>query len=142
MSGIIVLMLSVMQLSGQYQTHFPGQSPIEMFTIVVAPLIIWFFGIRSIKILQKGKLTFKQGLLEGIKISLVFGVVSPFIFAAYYYFVNPEIVGFVRDAYQLGNDSSFESVVMADMIAQFLFSLIFGTIYSAVISFFLKSKSK
>lgn len=141
MSGIIVLMLFIMQLSGQYQTHFPGQSPIEMSTIVIAPFIVWFLGIRSKKSLQKGKLTFKQGLLEGIKISLVFGIVSPFIFAAYYYFVNPEIVGFVRDAYQLDSNASFESVVVADMLSQFLFSLIFGTIYSAVISFFLKSKS-
>lgn len=140
MSGVIVLMLIVMQLSGHYADHFPGQSPFEMFVITVIPFVVWFFGIKSKKKLQKGKLTFKQGVLEGFKISLTFGIVSPFIFAAYYLFVNPEIVSFVRDAYGI-YDASFGTVILADMISQFLFSIIFGTIYAAIISLFLKSRS-
>lgn len=137
MCVVIVLMLIVMQLSGHYADHFPGQSPFEMFVITIIPFVVWFFGIKSKKKLQKGKLTFKQGVIEGFKISLTFGIVSPFIFAAYYLFVNPEIVSFIRDAYGIYN-ASFTTVVIADMVSQLLFSLIFGTIYAAIISFFLK----
>jgi uncharacterized protein YqgC (DUF456 family) len=73
--------------------------------------------------------------------SLVFGIVSPFVSLFYYQFVNPEIVAFVREMYQM-KDATREMVIATDMSVQFLSSIIGGTIYAAIIAFFLKSKKK
>lgn len=105
----------------------------------VAPLVVWTLGIRAKKKALKNKLSFKQGLSEGFKISLVYAAVSPFMFMAYYLFVNPEIINYVRSAYRITGATN-NMVILVDMVVQFVTATLFGTIYSAIISFFLKSK--
>lgn len=137
MCAVIVVCLSIMEITGQNQSF--DKSPIVAIWTFIAPGVIWYLGIKTRKDAQKGKLTFKEGVKEGFKISLVFAIVSPFVFLAYYLLINPEILSYVRKAY--GLNSAAEGVVIAtDMGVQFLSAVIFGTIYAAIISYFLKSK--
>jgi hypothetical protein len=135
MCGLIALCLLYMYLSG---SGFDNKSPLFIFVSFIAPAFVWYFGIREKKKLLKNKITFKQGLKEGFKISLVFGIVSPFIFLAYY-FVNPVALDYVRSTYGLTQSPTIVAILI-DMAAQFISAVIFGTIYGAIISFFLKTK--
>ena len=135
---VLVLCLLIMEVTGQNDS-FDEKSPLFVIYQFIAPAVVWYLGIKAKKKMLKNKLTFKQGLIEGIKISLVFAIVSPFIFLAYYTLVNPGILNFVRTVYGLtGANDSF--VIAVDMGMQFVVSLIFGTLYAAIISFFMKSK--
>ncbi len=139
MSGITALCLLLMEVTGQNQT-FDNKSPIQLIAQFVAPLVVWFFGIKSRKKELKNKMTYKQGLMEGFRISLVYALISPFIFMFYYVFINPAILESVRKIYHLTNTSN-EMIIASDMLAQFVAALIFGTIISAVLATYLKTKS-
>lgn len=106
----------------------------------IAPAIVWYFGIRAKKKANKGKLNFKQGITEGFKISLVYGLISPFIFLSFY-ILNPVIIDYVKKVYNMTNQSTY-IVITVDMIAQFISSIAFGTVYAAIITLLLRSKKK
>ncbi len=139
MAALTALCLMFMEITGQNES-FDMNSPFQLFYTFLAPAIVWYFGIRARKKSLKGKMTFKAGLKEGCKISLVYGIVSPFIFLMYYVLINPTILDSVRTMYGLGNASD-TVVIVVDMFIQFVSAIIFGTIYAAIISLFLKSKS-
>jgi hypothetical protein len=128
-----------MELTGNNET-FDQKSPIFLFYQFIAPLIVWYFGLTSYKKLHNGKMSFKDGVKEGFRMSLVFGIVSPFIFVAYY-LINPGIVDFIKTAYQMP-DADNNTIIAFDMIVQLVAALIGGTIYAAILSFFLKTKSE
>lgn len=134
----ILVCLAWMEISGQNESF--EKNPVFMVPQFIWPAIVLWLGIGEKKKQLNGKLNFKQGLREGFKISLVFGLTSPFVFLAYYTFFNPGIVDYAAQAYGMtGSDRSV--VIMVDMLVQLIAAVIFGSIYSAVISFFLKSKS-
>lgn len=137
-AGLFVC-LALMHLNGQTAT-FDQKGPIG-FVFVLYPFVIWFLGIKAKKKELKGKMTFKQGWMEGIKTSLVFSIVSPFIFVTYYLGFNPDIISYVGETYQLG-DASKETIILVDVVGQFVSTMVMGTIYSAIVAFFLKSKPK
>jgi hypothetical protein len=128
-----------MEVTGQNKSF--DKSPYVFFFTVLAPVVIWYLGIREKKQQQKGKLTYGQGVKEGFKIGLVYGIISPFIFLAYYTFFNPGIVDSIRTVYQLTGQSD-AVVIAADMATQCVASIIFGTIYGLLLTSFLKSKTK
>lgn len=135
----LAVCLFIMEITGQNQT-FDNKSPLQILYMFLAPAFIWYFGIRAKKKMLKGKISFKQAFTQGVKISLVYGIVSPFIFLFYYVFINPEIVNYAKTAYGMtGSDNT--TVIIVDMIVQFIAAIAFGSIYAAIISFFLKSKS-
>jgi len=139
MSGVTGFCLFMMQLTGQNDS-FDSKSPFQFLFMFIAPPIVWYFGIRDKKKANKGKLHFKQGVMEGAKISLAYGLISPFVFLLYYG-INPTILEYVKQSYNMS--SSPTAVVIAiDMTAQFIGSIIFGTFYGAIISLILRSKKK
>lgn len=138
MTGVIVLCLLFMEITGQNQSF--DKSSLEL-AMLAAPVIVWYLGIRAKKRLLKNKMTFKQGFIEGFKISLVYGLVSPFVFLFYYVAINPEIVAYVRKAYGLTNAPD-STVIHVDMLVTFATAIVMGAILSAVVSYFLKSKNK
>jgi hypothetical protein len=138
MSLITSVCLMLIEVTGQNDT-FEKKSIFEIFFTFIAPAIVWFFGIRARKIWQGNKLTFKQGLAEGFKISLVYGIISPFIFLKYYLLINPGILEYIRGAYGLVGASD-AMVISVDMVVQFFAAIIFGSIYAAIISLVLRSK--
>ncbi len=137
MAGVTIICLLLMEITGQNESF--DKSPIATFFIFIAPLIVWFFGIRAKKKKLKNKLTFKKGLAEGFRISLAYAIISPFIFLIYYLVINPDILTYVGQTYGLQTTSKV-LIVLVDMIAQFIGAIVFGTIYAAIISFALKSK--
>lgn len=140
MSAVLVLCLALMELTGQNHS-FDNKSPFQAIFMFIAPAVVWYFGINLKKKTLNGKMTFKQGLLEGFKISLVYAIVSPFIFMLYYLLINPEILNSIRTIYNLKGTSD-ALIIGVDMLTQFITAIIFGTIYAAIISMFLKTKSK
>lgn len=139
MTGVIAVCLIIMEITGENKSF--NHSPLAFFFTAIAPAVIWFFGIRAKKKLLKGKLTIRQGIVEGFKISLVYGLVSPLVFLFYYLFINPEIIENVKATYQMTNVSD-AMIIGIDMGVQFVAAVIFGTIYGAIISLFIKSKKK
>lgn len=139
MSAVTAVCLMLMEITGQNQS-FDAKSPFQIIFLFIAPAVVWYFGIKAKKQMLGGKLTFKQGLSEGFKISVVYGLTSPFVFLIYYLFINPQILEYVRTSYGLANASN-TMVIAVDMVAQVISALIFGTIYAAIITLFLKTKN-
>ncbi len=137
MSALVVVCLAYMEISGKNQSF--AESPMSPLVMTIVTVIIWWYALKQKKEMQKGKLTFKEGLSESFKISLVFALTSPLVFLAYYTFVNPEIVDSVREAFLMTNVPRAQVIAM-DMFAQVVSALIFGTIIGAILSFFMKSK--
>lgn len=140
MTGILIFCLFVIEVTGQNET-FDNKSPVFLIYQFIAPAAVWYFGILARKKANHNHLTFKQGFIEGFKISAVFAVTSPFVFLAYYAFINPGILDYVREMYNMV-DAPTDVVLGVDFSAQFLAALLFGSIYGAMISFVLKSKHK
>src|SRR3990167_9999021 len=137
LTGVWILL---MHFTGQYENKENISGPTDLAFIFIVPLVVWYFGISARKKELGGKLSFKEGVLEGAKISLVYAVLSPFVYLKYYLFLNPEILGFIRSEYGL-NRANDAVVILVDMSTQFVSAIIGGTIYAAIISFFLRSKS-
>lgn len=140
MTGVVVACLVLMEVTGQNKTF--DHSPFALLFTVIAPLIIWYAGIRAKKKQLKGKLSYKQGVLEGCKIGIAYGFISPFIFLTYYLLINPGIVAYVRTAYFMKSTTPDATVIFVDLVIQLVASVVFGTIYGLIFSLFLKSKKK
>lgn len=136
MSSVLVICLLIMHITGHYSSFQTGTVLDAIF--VLAPFVVWLFGLLAYRKELKNNMTFKQGWSEGIRISLVFGAVSPFIFMIYYVFFNPGVLSYVRDTYGL-NGASNTTVIIVDMLAQAIGSIVMGTVYTAILAFFLKS---
>jgi hypothetical protein len=119
--------------------EFNEKSPFAMLVTIIAPFVIWYLGLREYKKDLKGKMTFKQGVRQGFKISLVYAAVSPFIFLVFY-FVNPSLLEYAKTAYGL-TAASDTIVIAVDMLVQVVAAIVGGTVYAAILSLFLKSKS-
>lgn len=138
MVGVLILCLLGMEIAGNNQSFEKGS--FGMIVQMLAPLVVWFLGIRAYKKAKGGFMTWKEGFKEGLRISLVFAIVSPFIFLLYYILVNPMIVEYVKTAYQMP-DVSTTAVIVVDMVVQFVSAMIFGAIFSAIIALLLRTKS-
>lgn len=139
MCAALTVCLALNEITG-LNASLENKSPFQLFYTFIAPAIVWTLGLIAKKKAQDNKLTYKEGLKEAFKISLVYGIVSPFIFLFLYIFVNPSLVEIARTSYQLPSAST-ATVIIVDMIVQFIAAIIFGGIYGAIISLFIKTKS-
>ncbi len=135
---VLIVCLSLMEITN---STFESKSPFIAFSTMIAPLFVWWSGIRSRKKALKNTLTYKQGVTEGFKISLVFGLLSPFIFMSYYLLFNMDAVEYARGVYGLQNAGT-SLVIAVDMLIQCISALVFGTVYGAIISIFLRTSKK
>lgn len=140
MTGLLIFCLFIMEVTGHNES-FDNKSPIFLVYQFLAPAAIWYFGIKARKHANKNHLTFKQGFHEGFKIALVFAITSPFVFLAYYAFINPGILDYVKTMYNM-TDAPTDVILGVDFSAQFLAALLFGSLYGALVSLVLKSKHK
>lgn len=142
--GLIMTVLNAlyvlfMHYSGQYGPEY-AVNPLDFLFILIVPFIVWWFGIEAKKKEKKGKLSFKDGVKEGFQISLVYAVLSPFVYAFYYLVLNPQILDSLKIEYGLQGVSDLQ-IVFVDILAQFVSAIVFGTLYAIIISFILKTKS-
>ena len=106
-----------------------------IFNVLQFALI--YLGIKAVEREKGDRPTFKEGLKTGVGISVVYGLTLSLFFV-----VALAVVGTKWMAVEPGAGSS---IVSRTQIAQafvglFLLSLIFGLIYSTVISFFLAKR--
>lgn len=139
LSALTLLCLFIMEITGQ-NNSFDNKSPLIFFLMVIAPALVFYSGIKNLKKSQKNKLTVKEGVQEGIRISIVYGIISPFIFLLYYQ-INPGILESIKIGYGM-SEATDSMIISVDMLAQLIMALFFGAIYSTLISFLLKSKKK
>jgi hypothetical protein len=139
LSCVPIICLFLMEITGN-NLSFDNPSWYELLLQLILPVLIIYAGIRAKKKQLGGLLSWKQGVVAGFEISLIFALISPFIFLAYYYFVNFQIVASVRTAYHMTRSSDF-GVIRIDMLMQFVSALIFGLVASAVLSLFLRSRT-
>jgi hypothetical protein len=137
MTVLTGLWLMTMHFLGFYDNREDIVNVYDLAFIVVVPLVVWYFGLTEYRKSRGGKLSLKEGILQGFKISLVYGVLSPFAYLKYYLLFNPNLVEFMRQEYGL-LDASVSQVYITDMIVQFVSAIIGGTLYGSIISFFLK----
>ena len=139
MTAFTAAWVLLMHVTGQYGPEYEA-NPLDLLFIVIVPFIVWYLGIKAKKTQKKGKLTFKEGVKEGFQISLVYGITSPFLFGLYYLLINPAVVQSLKPEYGMAGVSDTQ-IILIDMLAQFISAIVFGTLYAAIISYFLKSKS-
>jgi hypothetical protein len=134
---ITVIALALMELSGHNQSYEPHSFLFIAYQFII-PVIVWYLGIRAKKKQLKNKLTFRQGMIEGILIGLVFGLTSPFIFMFYYIYINPGIVEWIRH----GSQDPTWLVIGKDMLLSLIVCFVTSLILSPPISFLLMTKKK
>ena len=139
MTAFTAAWVLLMHITGQYGPEYKA-NPLDLLFIVVVPLIVWYLGIKAKKEQKKGKISFQEGLKEGFQISLVYGILSPFIFGIYHVQINPARVESLKPVYGLVGVTDMH-IIFVDMLVQFISAIVFGTLYAAIISYFLKSKS-
>lgn len=140
LTGTIVVWLAVMHSLGAYSAQKTEMSIVDYFYVLV-PAIVLYLGIKEKKKMSKNRLTYKEGVIEGLRISVIYGVLSPIVFYLYYTLVNPDAIQFAKKAYGMMQFSDRE-VMFADLAVQFVFSILGGLIMSLVISYFLSKKAK
>ena len=139
MSALNAVYVLFMHFTGQYGPEYEV-NPLDLLFIIIVPLIVWYIGVKAKKAEKKGKLSFRDGVKEGFQIALVYGLTSPFVYAIYYLLINPSIVESLKPEYGMPDVSNMQ-IVLVDMLAQFVSAIIFGTVYGAILSHFLKSTS-
>ncbi len=140
MSAVTAVFILLMHFTGQY-TNLDniGKSPLELIFIIFVPILVWYMGLKAKKKELKGKLTFKEGVRESFKISLIYAVTSPFVYFLYYTFLNSSLLDFMRREYQMPNASD-QMIILFDMFVQFVAAIIGGTLYGAIVSVFIRTK--
>lgn len=104
----------------------------------VAQIVAIFLGMQRRKAETAGALSFKDGLKTGVKISFVYAVSACLFFVIEYFIAGPKLL-----LSEAGPQARPLWQVAAFAYAGLFFgSLIFGLIYSTMISFFLASRRK
>ena len=113
--------------------HQPG-TPI-FFNVL--QFIMIYLGIQAV-IREKGeKLTFKEGIQNGFGISFIYAITLSVFFAILIAVIGPKWLAVEPGA---GEGNVPPSRVAGAFLGLFLFALVFGLIYSTVISFFVAKR--
>jgi hypothetical protein len=95
-----------------------------------------YFAIKTNKDESGGDLSFREGIKTGVSTALVYAISSSLFFLVAIYAVGPKLMASEPGAENL----SLWKVALGAFIGLFFGSLIFGLIYSALISFFLAKR--
>lgn len=102
----------------------------------VALITAIFLGTIRRKSEAGGELPFKEGLMTGVKISFVYALTSCLFFVIEYLVAGPQLLMSETGA---STRPLWQTAAMA-YVGMFFGSLIFGLIYSTIISFFLAKR--
>lgn len=116
--------------------HIEGYIPttwlITLYVLIVA--LVWYFGIKSKRSQQKGRITYRQALVEGVKINAVFAIAGPslaFLYIIIFLSHPREMMEYERQIY-----SPYLNIFMSICI------MALGLLVSALTSAFLHSRTK
>lgn len=102
----------------------------------VLQFVMIYLGIKTVEREKGDRLAFKEGLKTGVAISIVYGLVISLFFVAVLAVIGTKWLASEPGA----ADMPISSVAARAFVALFLGTLIFGLIYSTVISFFLAKR--
>jgi hypothetical protein len=108
--------------------------PIVFFNLLEAGGI--YFGIRDKKAESLGRLQFKSGIKTGVGIACVYGIGSCLFFLMLIAALGSKLMCVPPTAITL----PFWQLAAVSFVAQFIFALVGGLIYSTIIAFFLAGR--
>jgi hypothetical protein len=95
-----------------------------------------FLGIKALEREKGDRPTFKEGLKTGVAISAVYGLTMSLFFVAVIAVIGPKWLASEPDAV----NAPISRVAAGAFIGLFIGALLFGLIYSTVISFFVAKR--
>ena len=102
----------------------------------ILQFVMIYLGITALQREKDDRPTFKEGLKTGVAISFVYGLALSLFFAGVL-----AVVGTKWMAVEAGPGNSATPQIAGALLALFIGTLIFGLIYSTVISFFLAKRT-
>lgn len=119
---------------------FPPQSPVHsigaMAFFNILHFVVIFLGISAFRRLENERVSFKQSIQMGVLISLVYGITVSIFFVVVIMIVGDKWMAVEPGAQQLPS----RLVMVQAFAGLFITALVFGLIYSTVISFALAKR--
>ena len=143
--GVTLVWMLLERVTGLHSTHIEKHAT---YTNVFAPIAIavYVFALRDKRATDfNGKMTYKEGFLSGVVISLIVGILSHFgqLITAYvispHYFENAISYGVANGLTTLEEAEAYFNLKNY-IIQSTIFAPVMGVITSAIVAFFLKIK--
>jgi len=134
------LLIAVLAMAWVLLAHYLVSNPASMVHQLGTPIIfnvlefaLIYLGIKAAEREKGDRLIFKEGLKTGVGISLVYGLALALLFVIVLAVVGTKFMA-VEPGAGTGNISRGQ--IAQAFVELFLLALVFGLIYSTVISFF------
>ena len=138
------LLIAVLAMAWVLIAHYVVSNPASMVHQLGTPIIfnvlefaLIYLGIKAVEREKGDRLTFKEGLKTGVGISAVYGLALSVFFVVVLAVIGTKFMA-VEPGAGTGNVSRAQ--IAQAFVGLFLLALIFGLIYSTVISFFLAKR--
>ena len=139
------LLMAVLAMAWVLIAHNVISNPVSIVHQLGTPIIfnvlqfaLIYLGIKTVEREKGDRLTFKEGLKTGVGISVVYGLALSLFFV-----VVLAVIGTKWMAVEPGArpGSASRAQIAQAFVGLFLLALVFGLIYSTVISFFLAKRT-
>ena len=138
------LLIAVLAMAWVLIAHNVVSNPASIVHQLGTPIIfnvlqfaLIYLGIKAVERAKGDRPTFKEGLKTGVGISVVYGLTLSLFFVVVLKVVGTKFMAVEPGA---GTGSVSRTQIAQAFVGLFLLSLIFGLIYSTVISFFLAKR--
>jgi len=138
------LLIAVLAMAWVLVAHYLVTNPASMVHQLGTPIIfnvlefaLIYLGIKAVEREKGDRLTFKEGVKTGVGISVVYGLALSLFFVIVLKVVGTKFMAMESGA---GTGSVSRSQIAQAFAGLFLLALVFGLIYSTVISFFLAKR--
>ena len=136
--GIFIWVLVMFSL-GYYGDQKSEMSSLDYLSIIV-PVLGFYIGIKAERSNKNGILTFGNGFIIGLYITIVYAILSTLLFLIYYKFIDIDSLKFAAKYYGM-EDDPINKVMLMDLGVQLVSSLVMGLILSVVFSLTLKKNA-
>ena len=145
--GVTLAWMVLERLTGLHSTHIGKHATYTNFFAPIA-IAVYVFALRDKRATDLGgKMTYKDGLISGVIISIIVGVLSPFgqLITAYvispHYFENAISHGVANGLTTLEDAEAYFNLKNY-IIQSTIFAPVMGVITSAIVAISLKTKSE
>ena len=138
------LLIAIAAIAWVLIAHYVFSNPASIVHQLGTPIIfnvlqfaLIYLGIKAVEREKGDRPTFKEGLKTGVGISVVYGLTLSLFFVVMLVVMGTKWMAVEPGA---GSGSVSRSQIAQAFVGLFLLSLIFGLVYSTVISFFLAKR--